>query len=887
MDHTKEITDLTFIGSGISTSFSILNFLKLINSDETNGKKITITIIEKYHEFNLGLPYGERSGFSTLLITSLRNFLIEPELGLFIAWLNSNKNWLLQELKKEGGTLTEAWLKDNRDDIKNNRWEDLFIPRRFFGCYMDQLIKAKLQSLRDTNKIELTKINAKAIDVERIDGIYTIKLENKEDVKSKKVVLSVGSLPTNYLWKNKSVIEQDNLLFLNNPYLPELKVSLQKINSFISKNTDKTLHVLIVGANASALEVIYKINDFKGQEYKNTKFTFLSTQGRIPDTTVDVERQKTFKPKHLEALKHCNKLTAATIAEATYKDLDLADEINLGAASTVEIISKSFGVLLNCLNEKELEIFACEYGNAIGKRQRCAGQHYTNVIENLERENRFEHIAGRFSNLVKDNNGDYQLSYLDTKTGKPLTSENPFHIIINCVGSKNLKHDDLPLLYKNLLQKKYCVPNQSNIGFHVNSSLECSKNLHIMGPMLAGNVIENKAVWHVEHCGRIIWLSQVLSKILYNDIFPKENLNKQYEFISKKLNSPEDIEKYKTLLKTNWNNNVYYSYDHLKYFVNETDTLKYFQFKINGEVKIIMPIILRKIDTNDTLEACFDTITPYGYNGPLFDDKQVNSIDLQAFWKAVDSWYDKRNVISEFIRFSLNRNYISYSGILISTLLNVKGTLEKTFELQWEKFLPKVRNNYRKAESFNLTFKMLQEDEITQEEIITFYKIYTDTMKRNNAKEIYFFSLQYFSDLVSNHRSEMLIAYSYFNDLPISAELIIKNNDTLFAFLGGTDANYFSHRPNDFLRVEIIKWAIENQLKYYVLGGGLSDGDGLYKSKKAFFPKDDDIVFYTGRKINNYQVYETLCKSQHEDYNNAHKDEVKKYFFPFYRFMNR
>ncbi|XMO86132.1 GNAT family N-acetyltransferase [Algibacter sp. AS12] len=887
MNNTKAISDLTFIGSGISTSFSILNFLKLINNDETNGKKITINIIEKYHEFNLGLPYGERSGFSTLLITSLRNFLIEPELGLFIAWLNSNKNWLLQELKNEGGALTEAWLTKNHEDIKHNRWEDLFIPRRFFGCYMDQLIKAKTDKLRDTNKIELNKINAKVIDVERINGIYNIKLENNENLKSKKVVLSVGSLPTNYLWQNKRIIEQDNLLFLNNPYKPKLKVSLNKIQNFISSNTNKTLNILIVGANASALEVIYKINDFKSEEFKNTNFTFLSTQGRIPDTTIDIEGQEKFKPIHLEALKNCNKLTAQTIAEAAFKDLDLADEINLGPASTVDIISKSFGVLLKSLNEKELEIFACEYGNAIGKRQRCAGQHYTDVIDNLEQQNRFEHLAGRFKDLAKDNNGDYLLTYLDTKTGKSLTTKKAFHIIINCVGGKNLKHDDLPILYKNLLQKKYCVPNQSNIGFHVNGALECSKNLHVMGPMLAGNVIENRAVWHVEHCGRIIWLSKVLSKILYNDIFPVQNINKKYDFVSKKLNSTEDIEEYKTLLKENWNNNVYYSYDHLKYFVSETDTLKCFQFKINGEVKIIMPIILRKIDTKHAQEECFDTITPYGYNGPLYDDKQVNSIDLQAFWKAIDSWYEKKNVVTEFIRFSLNRNYISYSGLLISTLLNVKGTLETDFELQWEKFLPKVRNNYRKAAASNLTFKILQEQEITQEEINTFYKIYTETMKRNNAKELYFFSLQYFTDLISNHNSEILLAFSCFNNLPISAELIIKNNDTLYAFLGGTEAEYFSHRPNDFLRVEIIKWAIKNKLKYYVLGGGLSDGDGLYKSKKAFFPKDGDIVFYTGRKINNYQIYENLCKSKHEDYNNAHKDEVKKYFFPFYRFMNR
>ena len=33
--------------------------------------------------------------FSTLLITSLKNFLPEPELSIFIEWLNENKTWLM------------------------------------------------------------------------------------------------------------------------------------------------------------------------------------------------------------------------------------------------------------------------------------------------------------------------------------------------------------------------------------------------------------------------------------------------------------------------------------------------------------------------------------------------------------------------------------------------------------------------------------------------------------------------------------------------------------------------------------------------------------------------------------------------------------------------
>ena len=519
-----KVTDVSFIGSGISTSFSIINLLDLIEKQGNIDNAISINIIEKYSEFNSGLPYGSRSGFSTLLITSLRDFLPEPELSLFIKWLNKNKSWLLEELEKEGGVLSKKWLKDNEDDIRNNNWKKLFIPRRFFGCYVNLRVNNKIKELTEKGFIKTNFITGNVVDIDKNEDSFKIYLEDSLEIISKKVVLAVGSLPTNYLWKNKDIIQEKNLLFINNPYKPELEVVLNKINNFITNRNNNRTNILIVGANASALELLYKINDFKKEKHTNTYFTFLSTQGRAPDAIIDKEKQSTFVPRNLNKLKKEKSLTAKMIAEATFKDLDIADEINLGAASSVDIISKYFGDLLNKLDVVELKIFASQYGNEIGKRQRCAGLSYLNVISNLEIQNRFEHISGRFNNLECDINGNYSLKYLDTSTKKEKIHDQHFNLIINCVGSKKLSQEDIPILHKNLINKNYCVPNNSKIGFHVNESLEAIENLHIMGPLLGGNVIYNKAVWHVEHCGRIIWISKVLSKIIYDDLFHNGNI---------------------------------------------------------------------------------------------------------------------------------------------------------------------------------------------------------------------------------------------------------------------------------------------------------------------------------------------------------------------------
>ncbi len=520
------ISDLTFIGSGISSSFTILHFLELLDTNEEKHK-IKINIIEKYQEFHTGIPYGSRSGFSVHLITSLKNFLPEPERSKFIKWLNRNKEWLLEELQNDGGSLSLDWITTNAEKIKSNDWENLFIPRRFFGCYIEEKVKTKLEASTNAGLIDVNYISDEVVDVEKKEKNYLLTLRNGQNISSEKVILSVGSLPVNHLWKNEGLIEKDNLLFVNDPYKPELIEVLDTIKKFSEKRPNKKINVVIVGANASGLEILYKLNDLEEIKSHVNKFIFLSTQGLLPDAVIDLERRKNYVPFNLQALADKNDLTAKIIAEAAFRDLDHADQIDLGAASTVEIISKAFGRLLGKLNQDELKKFACHYGNEIGRRQRCAGFHYSKTIDELKKEDRFVHIAGRFNTILMNGEGEYVLEYLDTPSKENKTYKDAIDVVVNCIGGTNLTHDNIPELLKNIIDKGYCTPNESKIGFEVNESLEASENFHVVGPLLAGNIFEEKAVWHLEHCGRIIWLSKVLSEKINDYFFKKRELKEK------------------------------------------------------------------------------------------------------------------------------------------------------------------------------------------------------------------------------------------------------------------------------------------------------------------------------------------------------------------------
>ena len=363
--------------------------------------------------------------------------------------------------------------------------------------------------------------------------------------------------------------------------------------------------------------------------------------------------------------------------------------------------------------------------------------------------------------------------------------------------------------------------------------------------------------------------------------FDSKSKTESFSFEFATIKTQKDIIIYNAILEKLKMFNTFYSIPYCK--TESSNNLSYFLLKKKNEPVILMPIILTLIESNlfENNQTYMDATSPYGFNGPLFNNN-INDFSLMLFWKNVDNWYKKNNVVTEFIRFNLDFNYKNYTGNLISTLNNVVGQLG-SFEIIWNNFKQKVRNNYRKAESNNLKIKFFKNELITADILSDFYNIYIDTMERNKATGNYFYSKEYFEDLINYKQNNILITMVYFEDKAISTELIIINHKTMYSYLGGTLNNYFEFRPNDFLKIEVIKWGLENNMNFYALGGGRKNNDGLYQYKKAFFPKDNNVVFYTGRKVINENVYNILIKDLSLDQEQIENLVIdSSLYFPYY-----
>lgn len=325
-----------------------------------------------------------------------------------------------------------------------------------------------------------------------------------------------------------------------------------------------------------------------------------------------------------------------------------------------------------------------------------------------------------------------------------------------------------------------------------------------------------------------------------------------------KIKSRDEVCEFKSAINSIDPSNPFYKPELILEAGEQHHDIHYFVYYEKGEPKVLMSFYLRPIFINEESTGYRDTCSPYGYSGPLFNPTSTGLESLKHFWEMVDDWYKENNVVSEFIRFSLNDNHIGYTGFAIPTLNNVCGKIIDA-EQQWIDFKPKVRNNFRKAEKENLTFKMFFED-IPENVISDFYGIYISTMKRNKATDMYYFSQSYFSKYLKENPKNAGIAMVYCDGTAISTEFVLLSDNTIFSYLGGTDSAYFHTRPNDFLKINVLEWGRNVGKKHYVLGGGRTNGDQLYKYKKNFFPKEDDIVYLTGRKIILPEIYRSLSK---------------------------
>lgn len=337
-------------------------------------------------------------------------------------------------------------------------------------------------------------------------------------------------------------------------------------------------------------------------------------------------------------------------------------------------------------------------------------------------------------------------------------------------------------------------------------------------------------------------------------------------------------EKWNKIVKGFSNYDVFYLAEYSEAFKNHEGGEPILFYYNDEKTKAINVIIKRDIAKTEKFagkieeDRYFDVTSPYGYGGFIIEGE-----DYQKVNEEYERFCKESNIISEFVRFHLLEHYEKkYDGKVENIKHNIVRSLELNPEEMLMDFEHKVRKNINKANRNGLKIQIDTEGKTIDE----FLKIYYQTMDRNNAKESYYFNKDFF-DIINTMKDNIVYFNVIHEEKVISTELVIYSPNNCYSYLGGTLSEYFELRPNDFLKYEIIKWAYENKIKNFILGGGYgNDDDGIYRYKKSFAP-NGVYEFYIGKKIFNQEDYNRLLDIRKKEIETTELENQK--FFPLYR----
>jgi uncharacterized NAD(P)/FAD-binding protein YdhS len=515
--------DLAIIGAGISSAYTLLHYLERWEQQFVAGRTqpVKIVVTEKSGEFWTGIPYGNRSGRTALLISPLKEFIPQqPERTDFIEWLNENRDRLFdRRVYAAQGQLASQWLEDNAADMARGDWDDLFIPRHTFGLYLQSRLSEALATATAQGLIECDLITADVWDIQRDGELFLVDLTTATDCNrftAKQLVLAIGS-PPNLGFEQSAEAAKSGLCYIDDMYSPSLDFNLDRLCRSLAEIPDPAARqVMIIGSNASTLDTLYSINNSPVATSSIEKFIILSPSATFPHRINREVPAIDYTPHALVALVQTESFTAKQILAAVEQDVAEAIAQNINISDIYGDITKVVMQGLNLLDFSEQQQFVFRYAVEIGKFQRRAGGEYLDVVNDLVERCKLEFVKGRFVKQLPLSTGGAGCEYLDSEHRQPHVFDRPIGAIINCAGFQDVTQSSSPLI-QNLLQREICQPNQSNRGFAIDKNFKASPNCYVMGPLVAGNIDGTFRVWHAESCQRILGLSKHLAEVLLSE----------------------------------------------------------------------------------------------------------------------------------------------------------------------------------------------------------------------------------------------------------------------------------------------------------------------------------------------------------------------------------
>lgn len=318
---------------------------------------------------------------------------------------------------------------------------------------------------------------------------------------------------------------------------------------------------------------------------------------------------------------------------------------------------------------------------------------------------------------------------------------------------------------------------------------------------------------------------------------------------------------------------VYYLSGYVKAFHIHGDGDPYLLYYESPSLKAIYVYMRRPT----VLEGVYDSVTPYGYGGILFegDTSEENKV---TFWKEYLQLVEQEHIVDNFVRYHpVLRNSEPMKSI--SNVIDLGKTI--AFDLTspdviWGNIISKNRNMIRKAEKNGIEIHHGKDLTLFED----FRRIYNATMEKDHAEEYYYFGDAFYASIHNDLHDNYEMFYAVLNGQIIAMSIMLFANKQMHYHLSGSMIEYRNLAPSNLLLYKAALWGSEQGYKTFHLGGGVgSVEDNLYKFKAAF-NKNSDYQFSIGKQIFDHTKYDELVALRalrDAEFNRESK------FFPLYR----
>ncbi|HVZ55142.1 MAG TPA: FAD/NAD(P)-binding protein [Chitinophagaceae bacterium] len=508
--------EIAFIGSGISCTAVLMRLLdQLLSKQESRpARPVSIAVIDKDAEPWKGVPYGNRSSMHSLTITTLGEFLPDSERGEFLNWLEAAWDGWRERLESEGGATGRSWLAGNEAMIAERRWEEMYVPRQLFGEYLQEKITERITQAEDLNLVRVTFIQGYVTDLStNTRGEYEVAYQTASpgtgSLVADKVILCLGSPPIKSL-DPQGLLGPDR--YIHDTYGPSVDHTLLRVRTALEGiESPAERNVLVLGSNASALELLYLIQTTDSLRDLVGSVQMLSSSGQLP-RRITPGKQASFPFPHMTSLQQMKDFTAEDLMKATREDIGLAEKYGVSIADAYGELSDLVIMLIGRLPNGEKEKFHCYSGADYSRLIRRAGPEYRDAADRLQTENRLRIWKGSFDRVLPGQSAGsgFRVSYIPSGASAPETLPDSFQLVINCGGFEELSGSSSSELIANLIRRNTVEVNCTGRGLRVSESFEAAERLYVMGPLLGGIFNNKSQLWHVENAKSIFYLSALL-----------------------------------------------------------------------------------------------------------------------------------------------------------------------------------------------------------------------------------------------------------------------------------------------------------------------------------------------------------------------------------------